>query len=61
MKETWITVSAFARATGLSYWLATQMVNAGEIPSVVIGKRRRGRERDTENEQQRAAPSHRQR
>jgi excisionase family DNA binding protein len=41
MKETWITVSAFARATGVSYWLATQMVDSGEIPSVVIGKRRR--------------------
>ena len=41
MKETWITVSAFARATGVSYWLAMQMVNGGEIPSIIVGKRRR--------------------
>jgi hypothetical protein len=41
MKEAWITISAFARATGVSYWLAAQMVNTGEISSIIVGKRRR--------------------
>ena len=41
MKHKWITVAAFARGTGLPYWIAAQMVDRGEIPSITVGKRRR--------------------
>ena len=41
MKQSWITVAAFARATGVSYWIASQMVSSGEIPSIAVGKCRR--------------------
>ena len=36
-----ITIPAFARATGLNYWLAWRLVQRGAIPSVMVGSRRR--------------------
>lgn len=36
-----ITIPKFAEATGLSYRLCLQLVGAGQIPSVLVGRRRR--------------------
>lgn len=36
-----LTIPKFAQATGLSYRLHLQLVEAGEIPSVPVGSRRR--------------------
>jgi excisionase family DNA binding protein len=36
-----LTISQFARVTGLNYWLARQLVKRGKIPSVLVGNRRR--------------------
>jgi predicted DNA-binding transcriptional regulator AlpA len=36
-----LTIPQFARATGLKYWLAWQLVRRGSIPSVLVGNRRR--------------------
>jgi excisionase family DNA binding protein len=36
-----LTIPEFARATGLNYWLAWQLVRRGNIPSVAVGTRRR--------------------
>jgi hypothetical protein len=36
-----LTIPAFARATGLSTWLARELVRRGDIPSVQVGPRHR--------------------
>jgi excisionase family DNA binding protein len=36
-----LTIPDFAEVTGLSYWLARELVNRGDIPSVRVGTRRR--------------------
>jgi excisionase family DNA binding protein len=36
-----LTIAQFARATGLKYWLAWQLVKRRAIPSVIVGTRRR--------------------
>lgn len=36
-----LTIPKFAQLTGLSYRLCLQLVEAGEIPSVPVGSRRR--------------------
>jgi hypothetical protein len=36
-----LTIPAFAKATGLTYWLARELVNRGDIPSVQVGPRKR--------------------
>jgi len=38
---TLITVPKFAQATGLPYRLCLQLIGAGDIPSVSVGRRRR--------------------
>lgn len=40
-----IPISDFAKSTGISYWLARQLVKNGAIPSIPVGKRRRIDER----------------
>jgi excisionase family DNA binding protein len=41
MMTTLITIPKFAHATGLPYRLCLQLVWAGQIPSVPVGRRRR--------------------
>lgn len=36
-----LTIPKFAEATGLSYRLCLQLVDAGDVPSVRVGRRRR--------------------
>jgi hypothetical protein len=36
-----LTIPAFARITGLSTWLARELVRRGDIPSVQVGPRKR--------------------
>jgi hypothetical protein len=48
MKTQLLTIPQFAKATGLTYWLARDLVNRGDIPSVQVGSRRRGEARMVE-------------
>lgn len=36
-----LSIPDFARATGLSYWLARELVLRGDVPSIRVGNRRR--------------------
>ena len=36
-----LSIREFAEATGLSIWLARELVNRGDVPSVRVGPRRR--------------------
>ncbi len=38
---TLLTIAQFARMTGLNYWLAWRLVRRSDIPSVMVGTRRR--------------------
>jgi excisionase family DNA binding protein len=36
-----ITISKFAKVTGLSYRLCLHLISTGQIPSILVGRRRR--------------------
>jgi excisionase family DNA binding protein len=36
-----LSIPEFAKATGLSVWLARELVHRGDVPSVRVGARRR--------------------
>ena len=41
MQTKLLTIPDFARTCGITYSLAAQMVESGQIPTITVGKRRR--------------------